>query len=462
MNKQQRSIISNDTIVAPATPPGKGGVGIVRVSGANAKHIAETICNKELTNRYAHFATFFDKDKNPIDEGIALFFQKPHSFTGEDVFEMQVHGSVFVIDILLKEACRIGARLAKPGEFSERAFLNNKLDLSQAEAISDLINSTSEQAARNALNSLQGVFSKKVNNLQNELINLRMHIEATIDFSEEEIDFLTDHHICKHTNDLISNLEQLINTANQGVIIQEGITVVIAGKPNAGKSCLMNQLTESDTAIATEIAGTTRDTIKETIQIDGLPLHIIDTAGLRETDDIIEKIGIEKTYNEIKKAGYLLLIIDSITDSLDSVESFISEISDYLGIELSSKKIIIVYNKIDLTHLKPTVYKINNNHVVNISAKNGCGIDILKNYLKKVIGYQQSEGTFTARRRHLEALKQTLQHIKEGKVAIQELSSIEIMAEQLRIAQNELSKITGEYTNEDLLGDIFSNFCIGK
>ncbi len=448
-----------DTIAAIATPPGRGGVGIIRISGKLSSSIAKTLLKTELKIRDASYLPFYDDQEQVIDQGIAIFFKAPHSFTGEDVLELQGHGGPVVLDILLKELLKLGVRLANPGEFSERAFLNDKLDLAQAEAIADLIESTSEQAARSAVRSLQGDFSAKVNGLVEELIALRIYVEAAIDFPEEEIDFLSDGKVLTDLNSILTSIEKLQKEAQQGSILREGMTVVIAGKPNAGKSSLLNALAGKEAAIVTEIAGTTRDVLREHIHIDGMPLHIIDTAGLRESDDKVEQIGIERAWAEIEKADQLILVADS-----NEVTSFNPSGIDpsFSKFEQFKDKLLIVANKIDLTKQRSLVID-ENYKVVPISAKHGTGIEQLKTQLKEIVGYNQSsEGTFLARRRHLDAIEKSLDFCNKGKQQLVSFNAGELLADELRQAQNSLSEITGEFSADDLLGRIFSSFCIGK
>ncbi|MRX27954.1 tRNA uridine-5-carboxymethylaminomethyl(34) synthesis GTPase MnmE [Kangiella sp. HZ709] len=448
-----------DTIAAIATPPGRGGVGIIRISGKLSSSIAKTLLKTELKVRDASYLPFYDDKDQVVDQGIAIFFKAPNSFTGEDVLELQGHGGPVVLDILLKELLKLGVRLAKPGEFSERAFLNDKLDLAQAEAIADLIESTSEQAARSAVRSLQGEFSAKVNGLVEELIALRIYVEAAIDFPEEEIDFLSDGKVLTDLNAILSSIEKLQQEAQQGAILREGMTVVIAGKPNAGKSSLLNALAGKEAAIVTEIAGTTRDVLREYIHIDGMPLHIIDTAGLRESNDKVEQIGIERAWSEIEKADQLILVADS-----NEVTNFNpSEIDpSFSKFEQFKDKLLVVANKIDLSK-KQSLVSNESYKVVPISAKHGTGIDELKTQLKEIVGYNQSsEGTFLARRRHLDAIEKALDFCKKGKQQLVSFNAGELLADELRQAQNSLAEITGEFTADDLLGRIFSSFCIGK
>lgn len=444
-----------DTIAAIATAPGRGGVGIVRVSGPNVAKITQALVQQSLTPRTAHYLPFFDKDHQVLDRGIALSFIAPNSFTGEDILELQGHGGPVVLNLLLETVLSFGARTARPGEFSERAFLNDKLDLAQAEAIPDLIEASSEQAARNAMQSLQGVFSTLVHTLVEQLIALRIYVEAAIDFPEEEIDFLADGKVASDLSRIQCDLTQLIKKAKQGQLIRDGMRVVIAGKPNAGKSSLLNALVERDSAIVTPIAGTTRDVLKEHIHIDGMPLHIIDTAGLRDTENTIEKIGINRAWDEINQADRILLLIDAENNTDESIQSFnamfLKKIKDI-------SKITTIYNKIDL--INPNTLPKNS---LSISAKTGLGVDSLKQHLKKCMGYQSTlEGTFTARQRHINALKSAEKSIKQGVYQLESASAGELLAEDLREAQNHLSEITGEFTPDDLLGKIFSSFCIGK
>tara|TARA_R110000868_G_scaffold158036_3_gene385770 strand:+ start:13436 stop:14761 length:1326 start_codon:yes stop_codon:yes gene_type:complete len=438
-----------ETITAIATPSGRGGVGIVRVSGAQVRAIAEAITGALPKPRYAHFAKFSDTDGDTIDEGLALFFPGPNSFTGEDVLELQGHGGPVVMDRLLKRVLQLGARVARPGEFSERAFLNDKLDLAQAEAIADLIDAQSEQAARSAMHSLQGEFSARINTLLKSMISLRMFVEAAIDFPEEEIDFLSDGKVTAQLTDILQNLESVLASAKQGAILREGMTIVIAGKPNAGKSSLLNQLSGRDSAIVTDIAGTTRDVLREHIQIDGIPLHVIDTAGLHDSDDIVEQEGIKRAWQEIEKADAIVLVHDVTQPDVQLDEALLK----------LNKPILTVQNKIDLQKQSP---KLNDNEI-HLSAKSGDGIELLKQALKNIVGYQeQNEGNFIARRRHLDALQRAQQHVLDGQHQLQTSNAGELLAEDLLQAQNALSEITGTFTPDDLLGEIFSSFCVGK
>lgn len=450
---------SQDTIAAIATPPGRGGVGIIRVSGKLSTKITEVILKKSLKVREATYLPFYDHSDTVLDEGIGILFKAPNSFTGEDVLELQGHGGPVILDLLLKEILKLGVRLAKPGEFSERAFLNDKLDLAQAEAIADLIESTSEQAARSAVRSLQGEFSLTINNLVEALIHLRIYVEAAIDFPEEEIDFLSDGKVLGDLETIITDIKALQDKAQQGSILREGMTVVIAGKPNAGKSSLLNALAGKESAIVTDIPGTTRDVLREHIHIDGLPVHIIDTAGLRESDDKVEKIGIERAWNEIEQADQIILVVDS-----NEVTEFSPHAIDpaFERFEQFKEKLLIVANKTDLSNIDSNNIE-SNYKTIAISAKDGSGIETLKAELKRIVGFQQNtEGAFLARRRHLDAIERALSFCYLGKQQLTEFNAGELLADELRQAQNSLSEITGEFTADDLLGRIFSSFCIGK
>jgi tRNA modification GTPase len=447
--------MNNDTIVAIATPSGQGGVGIIRVSGPIAPAIAEKISGLCPAPRYAHYGTFSDKGKNIIDSGLTLYFKKPFSFTGEDVIEFHAHGGPVVLDILLKEILNHDVRPARAGEFTERAFLNDKIDLAQAEAIADLIAADSEQAARAAMRSMQGEFSAVIHQLVEELISLRIYVESALDFPEEEIDFLADDAIAEQLDQVKEKLEDVKKSATQGRLLKEGMTVVIAGKPNAGKSSLLNQLAGQESAIVTDIPGTTRDILREHIQIDGLPLHIIDTAGLRESDDVVEQEGVKRAKKMIEKADRVLFVVDINDDDRTELQ----RLPDNIGLT-------IVYNKIDThNHAAGLIEHSEGEQITEIylSAKTGDGVDSLKNHLKSCMGYRQNnEGQFIARRRHLDAINNAEEHLQLAYVNLHELKAGELLAEELRLAQEELSSITGEFSSDDLLGRIFSDFCIGK
>ena len=438
-----------DTIAAIATPPGRGGVGIVRVSGPLAAEIAKRITGSTPRPRHAAYRRFLDKHGELIDTGIALYFPAPHSFTGEDVLELQGHGGPVVMDLLLQRCLQLGARPARPGEFSERAFLNDKIDLAQAEAIADLIDSSSEQAARSAQRSLQGEFSAAINKLLKEITELRVYVEAALDFPEEEIDFLADQAIDERLQNIQQQLDIIFQRAQQGRLLREGMHLVIAGRPNAGKSSLMNALAGAETAIVTDIAGTTRDILREQINLDGMPLHIVDTAGLRHSDDPVEQIGIQRAWEEIKKADLVLLLIDATIGFGKEEQAILDELPDTL-------EVLRVVNKTDLAKTEKQPREI------HISAKTGEGIDTLRKTLEQRMGYQrENEDSYIARRRHLNALQKTKTAI-ENATAQKQTGAGELMAEELRQAQEALGEITGKFTSDDLLGEIFSSFCIGK
>ncbi|QFI39546.1 tRNA uridine-5-carboxymethylaminomethyl(34) synthesis GTPase MnmE [Moritella marina ATCC 15381] len=454
-------MLTNETIIAQATPPGRGGVGIIRISGPKTELVAQAILNKIPTVRKADYLSFLDEEQQTIDQGIAILFKAPNSFTGEDVLELQGHGGPVIMDMLMRRILKIdGIRMARPGEFSERAFLNDKMDLTQAEAIADLIDATSERAVKSAMNSLQGEFSKKINTLTESLIHLRIYVEAAIDFPEEEVDFLADGKIAQALYNIMDNLTAVQKEAKQGAIIREGMKVVIAGRPNAGKSSLLNALAGKESAIVTDIAGTTRDVLREHIHIDGMPLHIIDTAGLRESPDRVEQIGIERAWEEINNADQVLFMVDgTTTDATDPAEIW----PDFIDRLPSSIGLTVIRNKMDLTGESPIVVKDQSHSIFKISAKENLGLNELKDHLKECMGYQSNtEGGFIARRRHLDAIEKADEHLQIGKMQMEVYMAGELLAEELRLAQEQLSEITGEFTSDDLLGRIFTSFCIGK
>ncbi|NYA47333.1 tRNA uridine-5-carboxymethylaminomethyl(34) synthesis GTPase MnmE [Haemophilus quentini] len=450
-----------ETIVAQATAPGRGGIGILRVSGPLATEVAQAVLGKCPKPRMADYLPFKDADGTVLDQGIALYFKSPNSFTGEDVLELQGHGGQVVLDLLLKRILQIdGIRLARPGEFSEQAFLNDKLDLAQAEAIADLIDATSEQAARSALKSLQGEFSKKVNELVDSVIYLRTYVEASIDFPDEEIDFLADGKIETNLRGIINQLEDVSSEAKQGSILREGMKVVIAGRPNAGKSSLLNALAGREAAIVTDIAGTTRDVLREHIHIDGMPLHIIDTAGLRDATDEVERIGISRAWTEIEQADRIILMLDSSDPESADLRKVRSE---FLAKLPTTLPVTIVRNKIDLNSAQASESEQDGYQIISLSAQTHDGIQLLREHLKQAMGFQTGmEGGFLARRRHLDALEKASEHLQIGLVQLTEFHAGELLAEELRLVQTYLSEITGEFTSDDLLGNIFSSFCIGK
>ncbi len=443
-----------DIITAVATAPGRGGVGIVRISGPELSALAATLGNgKPPPPRQAHFCGFHDSDGRLIDEGLLLYFPAPHSFTGEDVIEMQGHGGPVVMQLLVERALSLGARLAEPGEFTQRAFLNNKLDLAQAEAVADLIEASTVAAARSAVRSLSGAFSDAIGGVRDQLIDLRMLVEATLDFPEEEIDFLAAARAVERMEAIAAALRDILDRAEQGALLRQGLHVVLVGQPNVGKSSLLNQLAGHERAIVTDIAGTTRDALKETIQLAGIPLHIIDTAGLRDTGDTVERIGIERTWKEIDDADVIVRIVDSrhgITPEDEAIDARLPA-----GVPR-----ITVENKCDLAQLDTQLAEAEGNTRIRLSAKTGAGIALLRSHLLKLAGWHpHGEDVFFARKRHLGALTLALTHVDE---ALQQTHALELMAEELRQSHDALGEITGEFTPDDLLGEIFSRFCIGK
>lgn len=452
---------NQDTIAAVATATGRGGVGIIRVSGPRARAMALTLGGREPKPRYAHYGPLFADNGDVLDEGLLLFFPGPHSFTGEDVLELQGHGGPVVLDMLLRRCLQLGARMARPGEFSERAFLNDKLDLAQAEAIADLIEASSEQAARNALRSLQGEFSRRVHALTEKLIELRIYVEAAIDFPEEEIDFLADGHVLSQLDAVRQELAGVLREAGQGALLRDGMTVVIAGRPNAGKSSLLNALAGREAAIVTDIAGTTRDVLREHIHIDGMPLHVVDTAGLRDTHDQVERIGVERALKAIGEADRILLVVDSTAPEADDPFALWPE---FLEQRPDPHKVTLIRNKADLSGENVGLETCVDGHVtLTLSARGLDGLDLLREHLKACMGYEQtSEGSFSARRRHLQALQQASASLEHGRSQLTVLGAGELLAEDLRMAQQALGEITGAFTPDDLLGRIFSSFCIGK
>jgi tRNA modification GTPase len=453
--------LNKETIVAQATAPGRGGVGIVRVSGPKAQDVALRLLGQCPPMRQASYLPFRDQHNNVIDQGIALYFKAPHSFTGEDVLELQGHGGQVVMELLLDACIAISdIRLARPGEFSEQAFLNDKLDLTQAEAIADLIDATSKQAAKSALRSLQGEFSQQINTLVEQVIYLRMYVEAAIDFPEEEIDFLGDGKIQGDLLKICKQLDSIKHQAKQGSLIRDGMSVVIVGRPNAGKSSLLNALSGKESAIVTHIAGTTRDVLKEHIHIDGMPLHIIDTAGLRESTDEVEKIGIERAWTEIEKADRILFMVDSNEEKADQPSAIWPEFYARLP---ANPNITVIRNKCDESGETIGLSTSAAYPVLRISAKQEQGINELRDHLKQCMGFEQAgEDQVIARQRHIIALQQADEHIKLGKSQLEDNMAGELLAEELRIAQQYLNEITGEFSSDDLLGKIFSSFCIGK
>jgi tRNA modification GTPase len=456
-------IHEREPIIALATANGRASVGIIRLSGTGVLQISKALCLRELAPRHATLVQFNDASGELIDEGLAIAFPSPNSYTGEDILELQCHGSTHALNLLLDHCLQVGKsmglRLARPGEFTERAFLNGKMDLAQAEAVADLIDASSALAAKGAAKSLKGDFSKKIDVFLNALIEIRALTEATLDFPEEEIDFIEQHDVFNRLEKILESIQEVKNVAQQGSIIRDGLTVVLVGQPNVGKSSLMNALAGEDIAIVTDVAGTTRDRLKETIQLDGIPLHIIDTAGLRETQDSVEQIGIGRTWQAIEQADLVLHLMDLTQGSQIS-----SEDQDLIKrIRLKTSKnvpIKIVWNKLD----QSSKQNVDLENQLFVSAKTGQGLERLKSELLKVAGWQpESEGGILARKRHVEALLNAEHHVKNALVLLKsQSSSIELAAEEMRLAQDELSTITGQFLPDDLLGKIFSTFCIGK
>ena len=450
------AVVNNDTIAAIATAPGRGGVGVIRISGSALLPFALQLTGKTPTPRQASLTHFRAADGSSIDSGLVLYFPAPHSFTGEDVLELQGHGGPVVMQMLLARCLDLGARLAEPGEFSRRAFLNGKMDLAQAEAVADLIDAATASAARSAVRSLQGEFSRAIGELNEELINLRMLVEATLDFPEEEIDFLQAADAFGRLQRLQEKLADIFQRAGQGKLLQAGLHVVLAGQPNVGKSSLLNCLAGDDLAIVTPIAGTTRDALRSTIQIEGIPLHIIDTAGLRDTDDEVEKIGIARSWQEIERADLVLLVVDARQGVTEADRAILEKLPARL-------QRITVHNKIDLAGSKAERHSEADAVVVSLSAKANQGIDLLRAELLRVAGWQQTEDVFIARERHLRALSAAREHVAGASQIVHgPFPALELFAEELRLAQQALGQITGEFTADDLLGVIFSRFCIGK
>ena len=446
-------VLSTDTIAAIATAPGAGGIGVVRVSGPLAANIATQILGHCPAPRHAAYLPFLQADTTLIDRGIAIYFPNPHSYTGEDVLELQAHGGTALMQILLARCIECGARHAQAGEFTQRAYLNDKLDLAQAEAVADLINAATVEAARSAVRSLSGEFSQAIQTLLQQLVDLRMYVEACLDFPEEEIDFITQGRVLEKLQANQAALQHIFHQARQGVLLREGINVVLIGQPNVGKSSLLNALSGEEVAIVTPIAGTTRDTIKSVIQIEGVPLHVIDTAGLRETEDTVEQVGIARTWKAIETAHVALLLVDSQHGIGAQEKAILHKLPPEV-------KKVWVHNKIDVSRETSRIEKHENEQHVFLSAKTGDGIASLQKTLLEIVGYQPGgEGVFMARARHLQGLQEVEQHLDQ---AMLQMHAAELVAEELRCAQEALGTITGEFTPDDLLGEIFSRFCIGK
>lgn len=442
------------TICALASALGQGGIGVIRISGSKVSAIAKQMLGYNPKSRYAHYGSFFNQDGIEIDKGVALFFPAPNSFTGEDVLELQGHGGMLLMRLLLESAIALGANAADPGEFSKRAFLNGKMDLVQAEAVADIIDASSEQAARSALRSLSGEFSKQITTLTRSLVELRVFVEATIDFSDEEIDFLQSNEVRSKIEKIIQEIKLILISAEQGTILREGLKVAIVGKPNVGKSSLLNALTQNASAIVTDVAGTTRDVLKETIHVNGMPINIIDTAGLRLSTDKVEQEGIKRTHTQIEDADVLLLVFDAQDKAPDL---------SILPNDIDNKPIIFIKNKIDLTHENTGINRTDKGHVhLSLCAKQSQGIDLLRQELSSIAGLSDTgEGVLLARKRHIIALELALH---SANLALEQFdnNASELLAEDLRQAAQHLGSITGEFSADDLLGEIFSSFCIGK
>jgi tRNA modification GTPase len=463
----------SDPIVAIATAPGRGAVGIVRVSGRNLSAFVPTLLGRSLRPREATYLPFSDATGQPLDQGLALFFPGPYSFTGEDVLELQAHGGVVVLQLLLARCLEVasqaasghsgvllpGLRVAEPGEFTQRAFLNDKLDLAQAEAIADLIDASTEAAARSATQSLTGAFSREIHGLRDALIHLRMLVEATLDFPEEEIDFLQKADALGQLSRLQDMVQGVLGQARQGALLREGMTVVIAGQPNAGKSSLLNALAGAELAIVTPIPGTTRDKVQQTIQVQGIPVHVVDTAGLRHSDDAVEKIGIARAWQAVEGADVVLFLHDLTRQFATEYIAADTDIAEAIGLKLSPKiPIIDVWNKADAAPPEPLCKGL------VLSAKTGFGLDTLRQRLLDAAGWQPAQGGhFIARQRHLHALGRVAQHLGIAHGLLDHgAGQLDVLAEELRLGQNALGEITGEFNADDLLGVIFSKFCIGK
>ncbi|MBU3735954.1 MAG: tRNA uridine-5-carboxymethylaminomethyl(34) synthesis GTPase MnmE [Methylobacterium sp.] len=444
---------ATDTIAAIATAPGSGGIGVVRVSGPASSSIARAVLGQCPEPRRAAYLTFFEADRQVIDRGIAIYYSAPNSYTGEDVLELQGHGGPAVLQLLLKRCLDAGARQAAPGEFTQRAFLNDKLDLAQAEAVSDLISAATAEAARSAVRSLAGEFSRQIHALRDRLIELRMYVEACLDFPEEDIDFISRGDVAGRLDLLQAELQSVFAGARQGKLLRDGMHIVLVGQPNVGKSSLLNQLAGEEIAIVTPVAGTTRDTIKSAIQIRGVPLHVIDTAGLRETEDEVEQHGISRTWRALETAHAVLLLVDEVHGIGAAEQAIVARLR-------SDLPRLWVHNKIDLVGRAPAAEELRGEHHLYLSAKTGTGVELLREALLKIAGWQPaSEGVCMARARHLDLLEQVAASLGRARGLT---ASAELLAEELRLAQECLNGITGEFTSDDLLGEIFGRFCIGK
>ncbi len=443
-------LVNADTIAAIATAQGRGGVGVVRISGREAAAIALAVLGKLPSPRYAHYGNFLEENGDILDQGVALFFPAPHSYTGENVLELQGHGGVASLQMLLQRCLTLGARLAEPGEFTRRAFLNNKIDLAQAESVADLIEANTTQAARSAMRSLRGDFSKIIHELVADLINLRMLVEAMLDFPEEDLDVVDAQRRDQQLQKIQTVLHKTLELAQQGSLLREGAQVAIVGEPNVGKSSLLNKLSGEEVALVSDVPGTTRDVIRQAIQIQGVPFHIMDTAGLRDSSDVVENMGMDRTHQALQRADLVMLLLDASQGMTGAAQDIITAIP-------AETPYLLVFNKADLL---PRLPANNLSTGVYVSAKVGLGIEDLRNQLLALVGWRDQEsGVFMARERHVMALRKTQNHLYQAGML---LSQSELFAEELRLAQQSLSSITGEFTADDLLGEIFSRFCIGK
>ena len=455
-----------DTIVAVASAAGRGAVGVIRVSGPRVPQIAADILGGLPAPRRARFSSFLDAQGGSVDQGLALYFPAPASYTGEHVLELQGHGGALVVDMVLKRLLELGCRMARPGEFSERAFLNGKIDIAQAEAIADLIDAGTTAAARAAVRSLQGEFSARVDDLKTRITELRAYVEAAIDFPDEEIDFLSDKALGERLAAVFAAFDSITAAARQGALLREGLNVVIAGKPNAGKSSLLNKLAGDEVAIVTDVPGTTRDVLRQQVHLDGLPLNLADTAGLRAVADVVEAEGVRRARNEIARADRVLYVVDAGIADKDRDEDAAQNPAPWAA-ELEQLPagipVTLVFNKIDLTSAPARLDETADPPKVFLSARTGSGLDLLRSHLKAAAGYGDTEfGAFSARRRHLDALSRARQHVQAAVDTLSNSRAFELLAEDLRLAQHALGEITGEFTSEDLLGEIFGSFCIGK
>ena len=463
--------VSSDTICAIITAPGRSGVGIIRLSGPDSLTIAEQLLPLKPQPRHAHYCSFLDGEGQPLDQGIALYFPSPNSYTGEDIVEFQGHGGSQVLNLLLQRVMSLGARLAAPGEFSERAFFNNKLDLLQAEAVADLIDAGSQQAARSAMRTLQGEFSRRINDLVERLTLIRVNVEAAIDFSDEDIDVMADTGVVDQLTSAQNDLALIFSQAEQGALLKEGISIVIAGKPNAGKSSLLNALSGQDSAIVTDIPGTTRDLLRQEINLSGMPVHITDTAGLRDSEDVVEQEGVRRARLAMQQADQILLVVDaslpgkSLKARLEPLQ--LDSLSDDQRRDVLARTTVVL-NKIDLLDtqepgLESTSYQEVSLTQIQLSAAKNLGINLLTTHLQDCVGFQAgNEGAFVARERHVMALKNAQIYMEKALLGVSEHLQLELVAEDLRLAQRHLGEITGDVTSDDLLGKIFSSFCVGK